>query len=171
MIADFGDNLPDTLLVATRSATLGVMAKTVRTKLLGQVLHRRTGTLIRSITASPRIVKQSDSVMFGTFGTHLDYGKYHEQGFQGDVVRKAAQVRAHTRKEHTRADGTEVRQAAVKAHSRREHTATLNITGKKYMEGTLDEERNNIRMRFDRAITILLTTGKAPKLADLRISE
>lgn len=61
-----------------------------RNKLLGQVLNRRTGQLIKSIERDTRIVEGQGVV--GRIGSNLPYAAVHEFGFAG-----TQQVRAHIR--------------------------------------------------------------------------
>lgn len=61
-----------------------------RNKLLGQVLNRRTGQLIKSIERDTRIVPGQGVV--GRIGSNLPYAAGHELGWAG-----VQQVRAHTR--------------------------------------------------------------------------
>lgn len=81
--------------------TLKLMRQSVQGKLSGQVLKRRTGTLARSVTQSPRTYETGDQVV-GTVGVEnltgpggrapVKYGRAHEYGFQGRVT-----VREHLR--------------------------------------------------------------------------
>lgn len=86
------EKLPAAVVVAVRSSVLLGVRYVVKMKLTGQALRRRTGTLIRSVTASPRVELVLDNVV-GSFGSNLDYARAHELGFHGRV-----QVRAHSRR-------------------------------------------------------------------------
>lgn len=66
------------------------LAEYVRTsKLSGQVLKNRTGTLRRSIHA---MATREEGVISGQVGTNVEYAHVHEHGFHGPV-----QVREHER--------------------------------------------------------------------------
>lgn len=60
-----------------------------RRKLLGQVLNRRTGQLIKSLEQRVDVLAEG---VVGRVGSNLPYAAVHEFGYQG-----TQQVRAHTR--------------------------------------------------------------------------
>lgn len=74
--------------------TLQLMRRSVQDKLSGKVLKRRTGTLARSVTQSPRVFAVGQSIV-GTVGVKditgpggrapVKYGAMHEFGFSGTV--------------------------------------------------------------------------------------
>lgn len=82
------------LVKATGRITLKLMRQSVQNKLSGQVLKRRTGTLARSVTQSPRTFEVGHTIV-GTVGVTdisgpggrapVKYGRMHEYGFAGDV--------------------------------------------------------------------------------------
>lgn len=86
------------LVKATGRITLKLMRESVQNKLSGQVLKRRTGTLARSVTQSPRTFEVGRTIV-GTVGVNdisgpggrapVKYGRMHEYGFAGDVPVKA----------------------------------------------------------------------------------
>ena len=182
-------DLPATLEVAMRSA-VGLMVRTVaKEKLLGQILKRQTGTLIRSVTASRR-VKTMGGRIFGSFGTNLWYGVAHEQGYAGPVnvpvhvvgahqvaghPVAAHSVTAHTRKTkggYTQVQGHTVKGHAVKAHQVKEHlvrahVAQVNIRPRRYLSGTLQEKSAEATRRFRRAVDLLAREGKIPNIGRL----
>jgi len=81
----------------------------------GAVLRWRTRTLIRSITSSPRYSVTEDRAL-AIIGTHLDYGRWHEEGYSGPEVRPKHRVRAHRVEAHS------VRSHGVREHIRRVRT-------------------------------------------------
>jgi hypothetical protein len=74
--------------------TLKLMREVVQNRLTGQVLKRRTGTLARSVTQSPRTFQTAEAVV-GVVGlasvndakgrAPVKYGRAHEFGFSGSV--------------------------------------------------------------------------------------
>ena len=96
-----GAGARDLVQDAVTRLTLRLMTISVDQKLSGQVLKRRTGTLARSVTQSPRTYVSGATVV-GTVGTGnltgpggrapVKYGRAHEFGFSGTV-----NVREHMR--------------------------------------------------------------------------
>ena len=92
-----GPAVREELVKAMGRITLKLMREVVQNRLTGQVLKRRTGTLARSVTQSPRTVMTSDGVV-GTVGVApgtdakgrapVKYGRAHEFGFSGAVTVK-----------------------------------------------------------------------------------
>lgn len=126
------------LVKATGRITLKLMRESVQNKLSGQALKRRTGTLARAVTQSPRTY-EAGPLIIGTVGVPdikgqggrapVKYGRAHEYGFSGTV----------TVKEHLRtvkqAFGKPLKtpvRATVKAHS-----ATLNLPERSFLRSAL----------------------------------
>lgn len=93
---------PSILLSAVRAAVAMIVRTTVKDTLENRgprYLNRRTGTLIRSVTASPRVeparieASRFGTVVRGAWGTSLGYGRRHE--FGGTFTDK---VRPHVRR-------------------------------------------------------------------------
>lgn len=176
MTEAYGTKLAKSVRVGVREAILLNVRDVTKTKLRGQYLNRRTGTLIRSVTAS-RSDEMTETMVRGSFGTHLDYGKAHEVGFRGQV-----QVAAHTRRlvrTRTNRQGQLSKKSAkalkrklqrglkttahVRAHSRR-----VNIRPRYYLRDTLRENIGKTKQRVIRALLVLGRTGKVPTAAAVR---
>lgn len=145
-LVELGDRLPATVREAARASVLDMAQHVVSTKLIHgapQYLNRRTGTLVRSVTASPRATATRDRVR-ASFGTHLDYGRAHELGFHGTVT-----VRAHFR------DPSDRPTHMVRAHSRR-----MNMRARHFLQDTLRERLPGVEPRVARALVILAKTGR-----------
>ena len=164
-----GDKFNRTMRVGAQSAIGMVIAHVIKTKLLGQVLNRRTGTLIRSVSASGKD-EVTDTGAQGTFGTNLDYGLAHEYGFSGMVTRGAHTRKAHQRRAHQRIVGGEVQEIAVqqvRAHAVREHQARLEIKELRYQRDSVKEKTSEILARFVKAASILLQDDEVPNVNQL----
>lgn len=128
------------IVKATVRITLKLMTRSVSGKLSGQVLKRRTGTLARSVTQSPRTFEAGDQVV-GTVGVAditgnggrapVKYGRAHEYGFQGAV----------TVKQHLRL----IKQAFGKPlktpvfSTVRAHTVNVNLPERSFLRSALRE--------------------------------
>jgi hypothetical protein len=146
--------------------------RTIETKLLGQVLRRRTGTLIRSIAASPKAGVASERSVAATFGTNLGYGIAHEEGFQGEVT-----VREHYRRRLGRPLAYSIATREVSKRGRRgakerakagtilvrEHKRRENIRARHYLRRTVREERRRFEEIVTSAFEELARTGSPPK--------
>lgn len=123
--------------------TLKLMRESVQNKLSGQVLKRRTGTLARAVTQSPRTYEAGNNIV-GTVGVAditgeggrapVKYGRMHENGFTGQV----------TVKEHLRlvkqAFGKPLKSpvyATVKAH-----TVNVDMPKRSFLVSALKELRD-----------------------------
>lgn len=126
------------LVKATGRITLKLMRESVQNKLSGQALKRRTGTLARSVTQSPRTY-EAGLLIIGTVGVSdikgqggrepVKYGRMHEYGFSGTVS-----VKEHLRtvkQAFGKSLKTPVR-ATVKAHS-----AKLNLPERSFLRSAL----------------------------------
>ena len=141
------------LKTAITRITFVLMTRSVGGKLTGQVLRRRTGTLARSVTQSPRTYLVGDQRVVGTVGTAdltgpggrkpVKYGALHEFGFQGPV-----NVRAHLRqiKQAWGKPLSAPREVLVGAHTRQ-----MNLPERSWLrsalreiaaEGVIDRETN-----------------------------
>ena len=164
-------NVGKTVLNYVRAMVFMLVGHTGRSKLLGQVLRRRTGTLIRSITASPRFAVEGDRVV-GSWGTHLGYGRAHELGFSGLVP-----VRSHERRLKLRTASGRVRsersrlnlalrgqktRATVRAHDR-----YVRIWAKRYLRTSLQEKQPALGYRLRRALYLLAREGSVPSVSDI----
>lgn len=98
-------------------------------KLEGQVLHRRSGRLARSINTTYR---ETATTFTSSTGTRLVYGRAWELGFHGLVHVKSFERR----------DGSFVR-----AHSRQ-----MNMNARPFLKPALEEMRGMIRQRLTLAM-------------------
>jgi hypothetical protein len=170
--------LPEAVLVAVRADVADAVRYAVRDQLSGQKLRRRTGTLQRSVAASPRIEPSridSPSRITGVIGTSLGYGKAHEEGFAGTV-----QVRAHARRKVAvrRSSTGKVTQKSIrrlKALSGRgnvvyvnAHDMRVNIRAKLYLRDSVRAVEPKLHDYAMRAIAFLGRTGKVPTLSAIR---
>lgn len=103
-------------------------------KLEGQVLHRRSGRLVRSVNT--QFSEPTPDTFTSSTGTRLVYGRAWELGFHGTV-----NVRGFER----RTKGGAV--AFVRSHTRR-----ANMTARPFLRPTLDEMRPLIRERIQAAV-------------------
>lgn len=141
-----------------------------RNKLRGQYLRRRTGTLIRSITESPRFLI-SDALVRGEWGSHLDYARVHEEGFVGRV-----QVRAHVRRligtATSKASARRVKKALLAGRGRtafvRAHSRHLNVRARHFMRDTVAEKRGESGINVRKSVYMLADRGKVPTVSDIR---
>ena len=89
-LAGTSDRLQAGMRRTVERLSIVVQGDVKESKLSGQVLHVRSGTLRRSIN---RVVTDDASGVFATVGTNVRYAAAHEYGFDGDVT-----VKAHTRR-------------------------------------------------------------------------
>jgi len=140
-----------------------------RNRLRGQYLKRRTGTLIRSITASPRIEVSEDFIR-GLWGSHLGYARAHEEGFTGVV-----QVPGHTRRlierVSSKASAKRVRRSLKAGRKRfanvRPHGRRVHLRARRFMRDTVRDRSPEALARVRRALIHLVRTGEVPSASDL----
>lgn len=108
-----------------------------RNKLSGDPLHRRSGTLSRSITHR---TTTPDGAINAVVGTNIGYARAHEFGFSGTVT-----VRAHERMQ-TMVFGHPM--APMQVHVR-SHPMRMNLPERSFLRSSLNEtrERNIGRIR------------------------
>lgn len=147
-----GDPVRQAIAAAVQATALSGVRRVTTRKLLGQYLNRRTGTLIRSHTASPRarITKQK---VQGSFGSNLDYARAHELGFVGEAV-----VPAHTRVR----DQVFGRKVEPFTETVRAHVRQMRLPAKHFLRDTVREERPLARDRVVRSIDFLARFGTPP---------
>jgi len=142
------------LVKAMGRITLKLMRESVQNRLSGQVLKRRTGTLARSVTQSPRTFEVGQTIV-GTVGVNdiagkggrapVKYGRAHEYGFSGTV----------SVKEHLRL----VKQAFGKPlktpvwSTVRAHSAQVNLPERSFLRSALKalSDAGVIQAEFDKA--------------------
>ena len=169
-----------------RQSIFSMVAHVAKNKLRGQYLRRQTGTLIRSITASPSVEISRERVA-GSFGSNLGYARMHEEGFKGRL-----QVRAHIRRLTPRLKPASIRRqlhygvnyfgrlveagatlrrtyaiqkryAHVRAHSRR-----VDIRARHFLLDTLTEKTGETNLNVRKALMFLARTGKVPTVKDVQ---
>lgn len=153
--------LPGVLRSGLMASLIAYTSFTVTNKLLGQVLNRRTGNLIRSVLASPRIHVVSAPKVTGSFGTNVDYGRAHEEGFSGDVA-----IRAHERRAHTRQ--TKRGKQQVMAHTVRAHSRRMQIRARHYLRQSLLDHPGILTERIRRAIVLAVKSGRIPTVEEIK---
>ena len=131
------------------------------TKLTGQVLHVRTGTLRRSI--NQKVEDQGDSIV-ATVGTNVAYAHVHEYGFHGEVgvrahVRRSARQMALARYRTNKfGERIEVLGSYRKAGGGpgeievRAHTRMMDMPERSFLRSTLVEFRPRIRQQIMAAV-------------------
>lgn len=157
---------------AVRASVLDMVRHVTKEKLLGQVLNRRTGTLIRSITASPGFLV-TDQAVRGWFGSNLDYARMHEEGFKG-TVEVPAHLRRHARggrfEREARGLGLSLRdlrrQRALMIPVRA-HTRKVDIRAKHFLRDTIRERDAASRAKLRSALLHLIRTGNVPSPGQL----
>lgn len=128
-------------------------------KLEGQVLHRRSGRLVRSINT--RFLTPRTGVFLSSTGTSLSYGRAWELGFhgivqvrgfarrirsgdiRGQIARLTKTGRLVTRRGKTIAQGV----SYVRPHTRR-----MNMDPRPFLRPALDEMRPTIKARLEDAV-------------------
>lgn len=157
---------PKVLLASVKAMQLALAEHVITTKLTGQRLNRRTGTLIRSVSASTRVkpeVRRAPARVRGTVGTPLRYGGAHEEGFTDEV-----EVRAHTRRlSKAQAALYDAPKGFVPIAKVRAHTRRMNVRAKWYLRDSLIEKKPLFREFNARAIAHAIRTGKVPSAATI----
>lgn len=120
--------------------TIQLQNKVKSEKLNGQVLHRRTGTLFRSI--GQRVEDNGDSI-FGYVGTNLGYGIAHEFGLKAAVA-----VGAHQRK-ITQVWGRSISPKTISVSS---FSRNVNMKERSFLRSSLKEFAGIARARIQQAI-------------------
>lgn len=132
---------PERLAASMRAVlnrlSIRVQSVVKESKLTGQVLHVRSGTLRRSIN---RRLMEDSKGFFAQVGTNVKYGAVHEYGFTGTV-----NVRAYVRRLYESAQvGKKKRKVTgsvlVKAHQR-----AVRIPERSYLRSTVREMMPYIR--------------------------
>lgn len=165
MLEQYGAHALRALIVSGKASAGLLASRTIKQRLSGQVLKRVTGTLQRSVAASPRAYAVSEKEAQATYGTHLDYGIAHEQGFEGTVT-----VRAHQRRPG-RVSARALRGAedAAGVVNVRSHQRQVRVTAKWYLRDTLQEGHADVRRLAVEALDYLIRTGQVPKASDLGV--
>lgn len=145
-----GPKLGRALLVVVRKQAFKLQAHVKRDKLSGQVLHVRTGTLRRSVTAK---VEQTGGRILGIVGTNLAYAGRHEFGFDGTET-----VREHLRRV-TQAWGKPLRTPReVRVHAFMRHARAPE---RSFLRSALRDMAGEIREALKAAVVGVLRETKA----------
>lgn len=137
--AELGSLTDHTLARVTKTVTrlaIEMVAYVKGSKLSGQVLKNRTGTLRRSITHK---VTSDKSGVNATVGTNVAYAAIHEYGFSGTVT-----VKAHTRN-ITQVYGRAVEGVLAQVN---EHSRKVNMPERSYLRSSLAEKAASIRQQI-----------------------
>jgi len=161
-----------------------------KNRLQGQYLNRRTGTLIRSITASP-FVQVLDTVIRGIWGSNLSYARVHEEGYRGRIrvpghERGAHRRTGHSRRAHRRRPytytnragtsvtvrahtvrGGVIRTHRVRAHAVRSLSRLVSFRARHFMRDTVRDQGPEAMRRIRRALIHLVRTGEVPSASQL----
>lgn len=116
-------------------------------KLSGQVLHRRTGTLSRSIN---RKIEDTPTSIVASVGTNVRYAAIHEFGFNG-----TEQVKAHLRTIH-QAFGRPIAETTVQVSA---HARHMVMPKRSFLRSALEDLRAHIHEEMAAALT---SAVKAP---------
>lgn len=137
-LQSFPDRLKNELKSSMDKITIDLASYVKDSKLSGQVLKVKTGTLRRSIRASTSVGAESVTgyVRSRAGGEPVVYAAYHEYGFHG-----TESVKEYLRRT---AKG---KMTPVCAHSR-----TINYGGRPFMRPSLAENKQNIQSSIQSAV-------------------
>ena len=159
---------PPTLRNAGMAAALICARHTVKTKLIADnppFLNRRTGTLVRSVSASPRSVLASDRVL-ASFGTRLGYGYRHEVGGTFTEIVHAHHVAPHVRRAHARkAPGGRrvwVSESRVDSYWVAQYSVVRVYRRRAMFATALEEKRDVAPAAVAASMRLLMEKGKVP---------
>jgi hypothetical protein len=161
-LGDVDRKMPAAIGVAVRLSIFDMVTHVTKSKLLGQYLHRVTGTLIKSVTASPAFQTSAARVR-GIFGSHLDYARAHEEGFSGTVT-----VKAHFRRVGTQKGSFFTGIGGKHVTRVREHPRHMDITAKHFLHDTVFERSAQAGINVRKAIFALAESRKVPTLNQVR---
>jgi phage gpG-like protein len=147
-LASYPQRLRNKLFSTINRLAIEMQGYVKGSKLSGQVLHVRTGTLRRSINQE---VKQDGNKIAAIVGTNVKYAGVHEYGFDGAVG-----VKAHVRRSRgqmkeamrTRKDGTtyatrnDMRQGEVNV---RGFTRHMHLPERSFLRSALKDYEQRIR--------------------------
>lgn len=167
--------MPKTVAVGVRSGVFLMVRDVVKSRLTDDnppYLNRDTGTLIRSVTASPRF-HLDDTRATGEFGSNLDYARKHEEGFSG-----TEQVPAHLRRRPTKSRyARAARRAGFSARDMRTqralmipvraHTRHVHYRARHMFRDTVSANTAEANLRVRRALVYLHRERKVPALSAL----
>jgi phage gpG-like protein len=119
---------------------LELLAYIKASKLSGQVLKNRTGTLRRSVNVKNRSTATS---VEATVGTNLSYAAVHEYGFSGQET-----VRAHMRN-ITQAFGKPITPTQIRVNGFSRH---VNMPARSFLRSGLEDRRGAIIAALEQAV-------------------
>lgn len=142
-LSGFPARLQKRMLQVVTRFSVELQAYVKASKLSGQVLHVRTGTLRRSINR--RVVSTPSSVI-GYVGTNVKYAAVHEYGFHGIVS-----VKTHVRKLKAGSKfskkGAAINQTTVRAHVRE-----VNLPERSFLRSALADKRTSFIKSMSSAV-------------------
>lgn len=167
-----GKNLDRAVVAGVRAIVLGMVRYTIKTKFANQgprYLNRKTGTAIRSITASPAI-ETSAEVVRGTWGSNLGYVRKHEEGgtFRERVRSYSRRVRSRDVRRTVQVGDKQSRR--IVAHGIafvREHDRTRVYQGRHMFKDALDEKKQSMVDVMRKSVAILIEEKRIANQGDL----
>lgn len=180
------NGLPKAVRASVAAAVQFFIAYTIRTAFENKgpkYLNRRTGSAIRSVTASGQLIPitETDTVIAGGFGSNLDYVRAHEFGFRGNEnvkqytrrinakktsVNRLSQARQAVRMQSTleraKVQARELGTCVVRAHTRR-----VNMRERRMFRDALEARWYVFNAICRNAIQYLLDHKKAPTGSEL----
>lgn len=124
-------------------------------KLSGQVLNARTGTLRRSIAVT---VDEQPGHIIGHVGTVVKYGAVHELGFSGQVSVKEHLRRTKAQKKRA-LKGKQQGPAEQGSISVRAHSRTVNFPERSFLRTALEDKQSMLNQELRNAVTRVLAGG------------
>ena len=137
----------DDLVQSINKLSIKLVSKIKTEYLSGQVLHRRTGRLSRSVHANP--VAVSEGSITGKVGTNVSYAAFHEYGFQG-----TESIKSHLRT-ITQAFGRQLKGGSkeVTVHA---YTRQVDYPARSFMRAALHAMQDEIETTMQKSINGVL---------------
>lgn len=134
----------DNLVQTVNRLSIKLVSKIKTEYLSGQVLHRRTGRLSRSVHANPVVVAEGS--ITGKVSTNVSYAAEHEYGFKG-----TESVKAHLMT-ITQAFGKQLRGGAeeIMVHA---YTRQVNFPKRSFMRAALHAMESEIEQTMKSALS------------------
>ena len=166
-----GKDLPEAMFNAMIVSAEDMLARVDR-KLRGEYLNVRTGRGWQSFQDFARI---SSSGIQAGIDTDVLYMKAHEQGFHGEVqvrehtAQHRGAIRAQDIKTHAASKRAKVtkREAERGSWTVRAHTMLMNVRARYFMRDTINEAFDPTQDRVQRAVYLLVTTGRVPSPGEI----
>lgn len=133
----------DGLVQTINTLSIKLVSKIKTDYLSGQVLHRRTGRLSRSVHANPVVVVEG--LITGKVGTNVSYAAFHEYGFQG-----TESIKTHLRT-ITQAFGRQLKGGSkeITVHA---YTRQADYPARSFMRAALHSMRDEIEQTMKSAL-------------------